>query len=135
MRWRARPTVTAPGPPLAWERSVGRLRRAVDRYDDQVALMPDRRLRIELREHGEGLRTALVRVSDCAQNPRVTHDPVNQRAVARAATLCAHAIEAAMLANDASWHGRPRELTRCLDALTTLVKAVRELTDGHHPQG
>jgi hypothetical protein len=134
VRLRTRPAVLDPAPPNRWDAAASRLRRAVDRYYDKVAVMPDRRLRLELRELGTGLTDAVALVDAAARDPRVTHDPVSQRAVARAATLCAHATEAAMLANDASWHGQPKELTRCLDAVTTLVKAIRELTDGQRPR-
>jgi hypothetical protein len=129
VRLRTRGTVLEVAPPAAWQTATGRLDRAVQRYYDKVAVMPDRRLRVELRDLGTGLITAHAQVIAAGQDPRVGHDPVCQRAVARAATLCAHATEAAMLANDASWHGRGRQLNRCLDAVTTLVKAVRELVD------
>ncbi len=84
--------------PRGWDVAVGRLRRGVDRYYEKVALMPDRRLRVELRELGAGLIVSLDQIAAVGADPRTCRDPVMQRAVSRAATLCAHATEAAMLA-------------------------------------
>ncbi len=125
------PPVTAP----AWEMAIGRMERAVERYFEKVAVMPDRRLRQELRELGAGLTETVERLVGAEKaDPLVGHDPLTRRAVGRAATLCAHATEAAMMAGEASWHGELKDLTRCLDAVSTLVKAIRELTDGCCPR-
>lgn len=130
MLWRSRRAAPVPVAPAAWEIATGRLRRAVRRYHDKVAVMPDRRLRLELREFGAGLTAAVEQIAAAeAADAAITQDAVARRAITRAATLCAHATEAAMMANDASWHGELRDLTRCLDAVSTLAKAVRELTD------
>lgn len=125
------PPVTA----AAWEITIGRLQRSVQRYYEKVAVMPDRRVRQELRELGTGMSETVDRlIAAEAADPRLGHDPVTRRVVSRAATLCAHATEAAMMASDASWHGELRDLTRCLDAVCTLVKAIRELTDSCCPR-
>jgi len=123
-----------PEPDGVWIRTVQRFDRAVGRYESQIAMVRDRRLRIELQQFGEILFLALADIERLATptDPRKTHaviPPTAQRAVMRAATLTAHATEAAMMAADARWNNEPDGVQRCLDTVRTLVKAVRELAD------
>jgi hypothetical protein len=133
-RWTRLMSGGEPEPDDLWVRTVQRLDRAVGRYESQVAMVRDRRLRIELQDFGEILFQALADVERLATptDPRQDHITIPltaQRAVMRAATLTAHATEAAMMAADARWNNEPDGVQRCLDTVRTLVKAVRELAD------
>jgi hypothetical protein len=115
----------------AWDRAVDRFGRAVSRYHEKVAMIPDRRLRTELGHIGEQLDTSMADVVAATARVEVRtgrHENA-LRAVARAATQTQHAVEAALTAADAHRHQRFDDVTRCLDSTRTLVKSVRELAD------
>ena len=133
-RWTRLMSGEQPEPDDAWVRAVQRFDRAVGRYESQIAMVRDRRLRVELHQFGEILFLSLADVEQLAAptDPRQNHvviPPTAQRAVMRAATLTAHATEAAMMAADARWNNEPDGVQRCLATVRTLVKAVRELAD------
>ena len=139
-RWRRLMSGDPSPPDDAWRRATQRLARAVERYHAQIAQIRDRRLRLELQSMGELLTGALEDVERLDLTPpgrgrrRSQGDgegmpPAAYRAVGRAATLTAHATEAAMMAGDARWNQEQDGVLRCLDTVRTLVKAVRELAD------
>jgi hypothetical protein len=51
----------------------------------------------------------------------------------RAATLCAHATEAAQMAHDATRRYDVEDVARCLDTVRVLVKKIDELGDAVRP--
>ena len=115
-----------------WHRAVDRLERAVNRYGAQASTLPERAIRHEVLFLGEDLQHALddiVRAGDERGAARAGRDPRLLEAVQRAATLCAHATEAALTAHDAARRGERDATVRHLDALRLLVKGVRELAD------
>jgi hypothetical protein len=126
-----------PEPDDRWARAVDRLDRAVRRYHVKVAATRDRRLRTELQQLGELLTRSMTEVVAAGQRPAVREgrDDVALRAVVRAATLTAHATEAAMTADDAQRHGESNDVGRYTDSARTLVKAVHELIDACAPPG
>ena len=126
------PRRSAPGGADSWDSAVDRYRRAVERYHDHPHTVLDRALRRELARLGEPLDEVLADVEDAAAD-RSRYD--RPRAVAvlgcihRAATLCAHATEAALMAAAATRRGDPQDVARCLDTVRLLVKRIDELGD------
>jgi hypothetical protein len=114
-----------------WERTEQRLARSVARYHRAVSEVPERRLRGDLADYGDILDAAYADVREARQRPRTNPGRAEdaRRAMARAATLTAHATEAAMVARSAQRLGDIEETTRAIDAVQTLVKAVRELAE------
>jgi hypothetical protein len=53
--------------------------------------------------------------------------------VHQAATLCAHAAEAALMANEAAWRYDDEDVVRCVDTVRSLIKKIDELGDGASP--
>jgi hypothetical protein len=119
-----------------WESAIQRYRRAVDRYVTQVGAMPERALRQEFLQLRDPLEAVLEDFDDAAARRGSYED---DRAVAvlgcvhRAATLCAHATEAALMANDARFRCDAQDLARCLDTVRMLVKKIDELGDEVRP--
>jgi hypothetical protein len=62
------------------------------------------------------------------------HDLAALGHVHRAATLCAHATEAAEMANEATRHHEVDEVTRCIDTVRLLIKKIDEIGDEVNPQ-
>ncbi len=120
------------GGPDAWGSAVDRYRRAVERYHDIPRGLVDRALRRELARLGEPLDVVLVDVEDAAAR-RSSYDAARAAAVLgcihRAATLCAHATEAALMAGEAARSRDADDVERCLDTLRRLVTRIDELGD------
>jgi hypothetical protein len=118
----------APAEPEAGTRARERFERAVVRYHATVSQVPFHRLRADLIWIGEQFDEAVDVLRDAA-TVVVRHPEVRIRAIARAATLTAHATEAVMMAWNHERHGDHDDVSRCIDSVRTLVKAVRELID------
>jgi hypothetical protein len=121
-----------------WASAVERYRRAVERYYATVGTMPDRALRRELEHLGGPLEATLEDFEDALAQRR--HMTVDRDArvlgdVHRAATLCAHATEAALMANQAAWRYDDDDVARCADTVRILVKKIDELGDAARPTG
>ena len=120
-------------PADTWRRAIDRLERAETRYFEKIRFIRDRAVRVELRHIGEDLTAAVevFRQAGRAAGPSVAgSDAALVNAVHRAATLVAHAAEAAMTAHHAAWRRNTDGVARQLDAVRLLVKAVAELADG-----
>jgi hypothetical protein len=120
----------------AWASAVERYRRAVERYHSTLRSMPDRALRRELTDLAGPLEAALEDFEDALANrrhPQVDRDTEILGGVHRAATLCAHATEAALMANEAAWRYDDEDVVRCVDTVRTLVKKIDELGDAARP--
>ncbi len=121
----------------AWDRSIERLERSVARYFEATAAAHDRRLRTELRQLGADLEEA-VEVFRRAGQERgrraAGRDDALLAAVHRAATLCAHATEAALTARQAAWRRQGDGTGQQIDAVRLLVKSVCELADSTRPE-
>ena len=119
-----------------WTGAVDRYRRAVERYYATLRLMPDRALRRELTQLGETLDAVLEDFED-ALDHRSSVDPEDQAAavnhIHRAATLCAHATEAAIMANEAAWRYDDQDVSRCVDSVRAFVKKIDEIGDQMTP--
>lgn len=115
--------------------ALGRYRRAVDRYHDCLQSMPERALRRELTELGGPLDAVLEDFEDALaqRRPGKAREDAVLAAVQRAATLCAHATEAALMANEAAWRYDADEVGRYLDTVRLLVKKIDELGDEVRP--
>jgi hypothetical protein len=123
---------SSPGPPAVTplERAVERYGRAVARFHNKTANVPDRALRAELGRIGDLLDSCLAdQQSVRRQGIQAGREDVVLRAVQRAATLCAHASEAALMAAERARHREFEDVVRCVDTAWTLSKVVRELTD------
>ncbi len=121
----------------AWDRSLERLERSVARYVEAIASVHDRRLRTELRELGADLQEALEVFRRAGQERgrrAAGRDDALVAAVHRAATLCAHATEAALTARQAAWRRQGEGTSSQTDAVRLLVKGVCELADSSRPQ-
>jgi ElaB/YqjD/DUF883 family membrane-anchored ribosome-binding protein len=127
---------SGPGAAATWNAAVDRYRRAVDRYQASLRVMPERALRHELSQLAGPLEAVLEDFEDAA-GQRGTYG--RARAVEilgcmhRAATLCAHATEAAQMANDATRRYDVEDVARCLDTVRVLVKKIDELGDAVRP--
>ncbi len=123
---------SASGRPDAWTSAVDRYRRAVERYHSSPPTLLDRALRRELIRLGEPLDAVLTDVEEAA-NRRHRYDSARAAAVLgcihRAATLCAHATEAALMAGEAARRRDTEDVARCLDTVRLLVKRIDELGD------
>ena len=119
----------------SWTRAVDRMNRAVHRYHEQVAMIPDRRLRNDLLHIGERLDSSMIDIVAASQRAEVRtgQDGVVLRAVGRAATTTAHATEAALMAADALRRQQQDDVARCLDTVRALAGTVRELADACRP--
>jgi hypothetical protein len=119
-----------------WAAAVERYRRAVDRYYSSLTLIPGRALRQRLTELGRPLEAALEDFED-ALSRRSRFDKGREAEVLasihRAATLCAHATDAALMANDAAWRHADEDAARGLETVRKLVKAIDELGDHARP--
>jgi enoyl reductase-like protein len=119
-----------------WAAAVERYRRAVDRYYSSLALIPGRVLRQRLTELGGPLEAVLEDFED-AMARRSRFDRGREAdvlaSIHRAATLCAHATEAALMANDAAWRHADEDAARGVDTVRQLVKAIDELGDRARP--
>ena len=127
---------SGPGAAGTWASALDRYRRAVDRYQASVRLIPERVLRHELTQLSDPLEAVLEDFEDAAAQ-RTAHD--RARAVEilgcmhRAATICAHATEAAQMADDATRRYDVEDVARCLDTVRLLVKKIDELGDAVRP--
>jgi hypothetical protein len=111
---------------------VERYRRAVARYQSTLQAMPDRALRRELTQLAGPLDATLEDFEDAFAARRrfqADRDIEVLGAVHRAATLCAHATEAALMANEAAWRYDDEDVVRCVDTVRSLVKRIDELGD------
>jgi hypothetical protein len=121
----------------AWSSAVERYRRAVDRYHETVGMMPDRTLRGELIHVADPLDAVLDDLEEAAARRR-TYPPDRSAEVLacihQAATLCAHAREAAHMASEASWRHEVDDLARCVDTVQLLVKKIDEIGGEVNPQ-
>jgi hypothetical protein len=119
-----------------WNSAVERYRRAVDRYLASLRLMPERALRVELSQLGGPLEAVLEDIEEAAAQ-RAEYDAERRDEVLgcihRAATLCAHATEAAQMANEAAWRYDADDVARCLDTVRLLIKKIDELGDEVRP--
>ena len=119
-----------------WAAGVDRYRRAVERHSVTVSSVTDRALRHELEELSGPLE-AVLEDFEAAWAVRRTYDADRDaRALGlihRAATLCAHATEAALLANEAAWRDDSDEMIRCAGTVRTLVTTIDELGDAARP--
>ena len=120
-----------------WASAVERYRRAVDRYHESVRLMSDHSLRRELTHLAAPLDAVLEDVQDAARRRRA-YDPERAEEVLafirRAATVCAHATEAAQLADEAARHHEVEDVRRCVDTVRLLIKKIDEIGDEVNPQ-
>ncbi len=118
--------------PDAWTSAVDRYRRAVERYHDTARGLLDRTLRRELALLGEPLDAVLADVEEAAAH-RTRYDAARAAAVLgcihRAATLCAHATEAALMVGEAARRRDAGAVERCLATLRRLVTTIDELGD------
>ena len=127
---------SGPGAAGTWASAIDRYQRAVDRYVASVRVMPERVLRHELTQLSGPLEAVLEDFEDAAAQ-RSTYR--RARAVEilgcmhRAATLCAHATEAAQMAGDATRRYDTEDVARCLDTVRLLVKKIDELGDAVRP--
>ena len=113
-----------------WPRAVQRFERVVHRFHELTESSSDRPLRLELERVGELLDSCLSDLQAARRaGAREGHELVVVRATHRAATLCAHSCEAALMAGERARRREFDDVVRCVDAIQTLVKAVRELVD------
>ena len=125
-----RAAVPPPALSTGWCTAVDRFARAVHRYTDRVEMIPDRRLRSDLRDLGAVLTAALGDVRRAHRSRRPPADCARAvRAMLRAGTLCAHATEAALLAAAANRNQQPDALARELAVVRELATSVRQLAD------
>src|SRR4051812_3509187 len=120
-----------------WASAVERYRRGVERYHESVRGMSDHTLRRELTHVASPLDTVLEDL-EYAAGQRRSYDA--ERAehllalIHRAATLCAHATEAALMADEATRHHAVEDVATCLDTVRGLVKRIDEIGDEVNPQ-
>jgi hypothetical protein len=130
-----RATMPSPALSTGWCTAVERFARAVHRYIDRIEMIPDRRLRSDLRELGATLTQALSDVRRIPRGRRPAGDGAGAvRAMLRAGTLCAYATEAALLAADASRRQQPDGVARQVGVVRELTASVRQLADSCLPQ-
>jgi hypothetical protein len=117
--------------------AVERYRRAMDRYHANLRMMPERALRRELTELGEPLDDVLHDFQALLDHlqPDKAREAEILSCVHRAATLCAHATEAALMANEAAWRhdqndirARREEVQERVTAIGGLAAQVRLAT-------
>jgi len=113
-----------------WPRAVQRFERAVHRFHDLTEGTSDRPLRRELQRLGETLDSCLADLQAARRaGAREDRETMVVRATHRAATLCAHSSEAALMAGERARRREFEDVIRCVDTIQTLVKAIRELVD------
>jgi hypothetical protein len=116
---------------------VERYRRAVARYHSTLRTIPDRALREDLLQLAGSLEAALEDFEDVFANRRrfsADQDTKVLAEVHRAATLCAHATEAALMANEAAWRYDDEDVVRCVGTVRSLIKRIDELGDEANPR-
>jgi hypothetical protein len=119
-----------------WTSAVERYRRAVERYYSALQMMPERVLREELTQLGGPLDAVLEDFEDAMAHRGgrdAAPEPEVLARIHRAATLCAHATEAALMANEAAWRYAQEDVTRCVDTVRGLVKKIDALGDEVRP--
>jgi len=125
------------GSAATWESAVERYRRAVERYHESVWVISDHTLRREL-THVAAPLDAVLEDLESAAGRRRAYDPERAEevlaAIRRAATLCAHATEAALMADEATRHHEVEDVARCLDTVRVLIKKIDEIGDEVNPQ-
>ena len=100
------------------------------RFHELTEATSDRSLRLELARLGEALDSCLADLQAARRaGAREGHETVVVRATHRAATLCAHSSEAALMAGERARRREFEDVVRCVDTIQTLVKAIRELVD------
>ncbi len=113
-----------------WPRAVQRFERAVHRFHELTEATSDRPLRLELARLGEALDSCLADLQAARRaGAREGQETMVVRATHRAATLCAHSSEAALMAGERARRREFEDVVRCVDTIRTLVKAIRELVD------
>jgi hypothetical protein len=124
-----------------WRYAHDRFRRAVNRYHDLIAVVPDRAVRSELEEVGADLMGAMAIVQVvCVRGQRAAPtDEMNlpgseearfheaHRGVSRAATLCSQASEAAMQARIGVLAQDSASVRTAIEAARRTAKHVHEL--------
>lgn len=112
--------------------ALERYRRAVERFRATVDVMPERPVKHELAHLTAPLDAALEDFEDAVAD-RGRRDRVRDAAlladVQRAATLCAHAVEAALLANQAAWRHSRSDAQQHVATARSLVTRIDELGD------
>ncbi len=125
------------GSAATWTSAVERYRRAVERYHESVRVISDHNLRRELTHVASPLDAVLEDVETAAGRRRA-YDPERAEqvlaSIRRAATLGAHATEAALMADEAARHREAQDVARCLDAVRVLIKKIDEIGDEVNPQ-
>jgi hypothetical protein len=125
------------GSAATWASAVERYRRAADRYHESVRVISDHSLRREL-THLAAPLDAVLEDLEAAAGRRRSYDGVRAEEVLasihRAATVCAHATEAAQLAGEAARHHEAGDVARCVDTVRLLVKKIDEIGDEVNPQ-
>jgi hypothetical protein len=120
-----------------WASAVERYRRAVERYHESVRGMTDHTLRRELTHVASPLDIVLEDL-ETAAGWRRSYDAERAEQllglIHRAATLCAHATEAALMADEATRHHEAQDVATCLDTVRALVKKIDEIGDEVNPQ-
>jgi uncharacterized protein Yka (UPF0111/DUF47 family) len=100
-------------------------------------MMPDHNLRREL-THLAGPLDAVLDDLEQAADRRRAYDPERAEeilaSIHHAATLCAHATEAAEMANEATRHHEVDDLARCVDTVRLLIKKIDEIGDEVNPR-
>jgi hypothetical protein len=125
------------GSAATWTSAVERYRRAVERYHESVRVISDHSLRRELTHVASPLDAVLEDVETAAGRRRA-YDPERAEQVLastrRAATLCAHATEAALMADEAARHHEADDIATCLDTVRALIKKIDEIGDEVNPR-
>jgi hypothetical protein len=119
-----------------WAAAVERYRRAVDRYYVNLGQIPGRDLRRQLTEFGRPLDAVLEDFEDVqTRRGRLGRGREAEvlACIHRAATLCAHATEAALMANDAAWRHDDEDAARVLETVRELVRTIDEIGDQVRP--
>jgi hypothetical protein len=115
-----------------WSAAIERFTRAVHRYSDRIEMIPDRGLRIELRQIGAVLDAVLVDLRQAARgrHPRTVDGAEMVESLLQAAALCAQATDEALAAAAAARRGgQPADVARHVGAARGLAATVRELVD------
>jgi len=123
--------------PATGASAVERYRRAVERYHESVRSMSDHTLRRELTHVASPLDAVLEDLEHAAAGQRAYDAERAEQVLAyirRAATLCAHATEAALMADEATRHHAAEDVAACLDTVRGLIKKIDEIGDAVNPQ-
>ena len=115
-----------------WAAALERYRRSVDRFLESLRLMPERSVRTELVRLGGPLEAVLEDFEEAsarrAHYDASTTDWILEH-MRRAATLCSHATETALLVNQAAWRHDADEVARGIESVRQLVTRIDELGD------